>query len=461
MTVRRRLVLWYSGVLAVSGLALILAVYFLTAHQLRREADKFLRDEMFEMIRLCRERGGSIEEMASVLRAETVGERYFPIICRVYDPAARRDLLVIARPSLRDAFSSEIDPSMLEDGPLLSVVTLGEPRREVRLLATRMGPGGLSSLIFQGGIYVDRLNRRLKALRFYLSGAFASMLFVAVAGGAFLAKRSLNPVDEIIREVERIQSESLSFRLPTSGARDEIERLRTAVNGMLGRLEEAFARIGDFTADAAHELRTPLAALKCRLEVALHRGRDAEEYRQALGDVLAAADRLTRMVNDLLFLARIDAEPGPMERVRMADLLEENREIFGILAEERGIRLEFDCPPDAAVKGNPALLRRLIGNLVDNALRHTPAGGSVSVSVRPEGAACLLEVADTGPGVPPEHRERVFDRFFRGEDERSRHGGAGLGLSICKRVADLHGGTIRFLPRPGGGSLFQAALPVG
>jgi heavy metal sensor kinase len=460
MTVRRRLVLWYSGVFAVSGFALVLAIYLLTVHQLQREVDKFLRDEVFEVLRVCREHQGRIAELEPFLRDEVSGQRYFPLAYRIYDPTTRRNLLLVARPSLRDAISDAIDPAALEEGPLSTVVMIDAPRKELRLLAIRIDPADPSSLILQGGIYVDRLNRRLNSLRAYLAGALAAMLVIAVLGGVFLAGRSLNPIDEIIEELERIQSASLSFRLPASLTPDEIGKLRVAVNGMLERLENAFTKIGHFTADAAHELRTPLSAIKCRIEVALNQPRSAEEYGEALSDVLAGTDRLTRMVNDLLFLARIDAEQYPMEPVRMAGLLDENREIFGILAEQRGIGLRFDTPADCALKGNAALLRRLIGNLVDNALRHTPSGGSVTVGVRREGPSWLLDVADTGPGVPPEARERIFDRFFRLDDERSRQGGAGLGLSICARIADLHGATLRLLPRPEGGSLFQVAFPA-
>ena len=462
MTLRRKLVFWYAGVLGVSGFALVVGIYLVSAHQLRREADKFLLDEVTEIGHLYREHDESPAALEQALKDEMSGERYFPLGCRVYDPVARRNVAVAIRPAWSEAFAAPIDPALLDKGPIFWVVTLGKPHQELRLLALRIDSKNPSSLILQGGIYVKRLNRRLALLQRYLASIFGGIMVLAVGGGLFLAGRSLKPIHELARNLKGVGANNLAFRLPASATQDEIGQLCTAINGMLERLDEAFARISDFTADAAHELRTPLAALQCQLEVGFGGARTPDEYRQAANDAMTSANRLTRMVNDLLFLARMDADAGswPTKPVRLAALIGDVHEVFGILAEQRGIRFEMSCPADCVVKGDHALLRRLIGNLVDNALRHTPTGGSVSLSARSEAGQCLIEVADTGPGIPPEVRERIFDRFFRLEDDRSRQGGAGLGLSICKRAAELHGGAIRVLPRPEGGALFEVRLPA-
>jgi heavy metal sensor kinase len=462
MTIRRKLLFWYTGVLAVSGLIMMLATYLLVEHQMRREVDKFLQDDANDWIRLCHEGAGSAA-LEQRLRSEVARERYFPLVCRLYNPAARRNEFLIAPEKWARRLDFEINPSGLDPRGDFSTVSVGNAGEEVRLFTIALKEGEHVGLVLQAGLYNQRLQERLRLLRLYFGGAFAATVLLGLAGGWMLAGHSLQTVDEVARQLERIESENLSYRLEVAPTRDEAERLRLAINRMLGRLQESFEKIGGFTADAAHELRTPLASLQCRLEVALSKARTPDEYRQVLADALTETAHLVRMVNNLLFLARMDARAltPQFEPVSLRDLLADVQELFAEAATAHGLRLTMNCDERCVVRGDAALLRRLFGNLADNAIRYTPAGGSVALTGRVDAGYCLVSVEDTGIGIAPEAQQRIFDRFFRTDESRSREaGGAGLGLNICRSIVEAHRGAISVRSETGKGSTFEVRLPV-
>lgn len=297
---------------------------------------------------------------------------------------------------------------------------------------------------------------------------------LAVLGSAFvafsLAGRALAPVVEVTALAREIEATQLSRRLPAPPARDEIGRLVETFNGMIARLEESFEAMKRFTADASHELRSPLANVKSTVEVALARPRDEAEYRAALGSVGEEAERLRRIVEDLLLLARADAGrlPFEMEPVRLDVLAAEVAESFASRAVEAGVRLEVDAGAEALVAGDERWLRQLGQNLVENAVRFSPPrpaageGPLVRVTVAVDGPSAVLVVDDEGPGIPEPERGRVFERFYRVGEARSRvaPGGAGLGLAICAWIVAEHGGTIRAESAPGGGARIVVRLPL-
>ena len=463
MTLRQRLLLWYTGVLAVAGVALVLTLYFLTAHQLRREIDRFLLDQCEEWRESCREMVADIPSLERRIRYELGTRRYFPTIFRLYDVEDKRDLLFVGNVAWRDAFPTEsefLDPGLVR---VYSTQTVGGHGHSLRLLSMRLGSDRYARLVLQGGVYTRRLEMRLGGLRLFLGISVVSVIGLALLGGNFLASRSLRPIEEIASELEKIESENLAYRLAVSPTRDEVARVRLAINRMLDRLEGSFRRIRGFTADAAHELRTPLAALQCRLEVALNKARSSAEYRETVADALSETGALGRTVNDLLLLARMDAQADslPMEAVPVKQLLAELEEVFSVAAREKGLSLSVECAEECLVLGNRDLLRRLLGNLIDNGLLYTPSGGTVTVQATSDGKEGVICVTDTGVGIPGELQEKIFERFVRADDSRSREaGGTGLGLSICRSIANLHRGMITVRSKLGQGSTFEVRLPA-
>jgi heavy metal sensor kinase len=281
------------------------------------------------------------------------------------------------------------------------------------------------------------------------------------AGGWFLAGRTLAPVDRMVETARKIEAEDLSQRIETGESNDELGRLATVINDMLTRLESSFTAVRHFSADAAHELRTPLTILKGEIEVALRAPRSDEEYRRVLESCLEEVDRLSTLVQDLLFLARSDS--GNLEvgktPVNLSDIVADVALPLQALAETAGVTFVVAASPPAWVEGNDSMLFRLLFNLGENAIKYTPADGKVEIVLQPDVQNAILEVRDTGPGISPEEQERIFDRFYRGDPARSR-GGTGLGLTLARSSVFLHHGHISVESTAGQGSRFRVVLPL-
>jgi heavy metal sensor kinase len=283
----------------------------------------------------------------------------------------------------------------------------------------------------------------------------------ASAGGYWLSRRALSPVDEITGAARSIGPENLSTRLPVPRTGDELQRLSETWNEMLERLDSAVDRIQRFTADASHELRTPVSVIRTTAELALRRERNPEQYRDALHQILLETERMTQLTEDLLLLARGDAreftlrwEPVDWNEVA-GRVVEEGRSI----AEARGIRLRIDPAPGAVMTlGDESALRRLLTVLLDNALKHTPAGGSIEVAISSAEQLVIVTVRDSGEGIDPTDLPHIFDRFYRGDKARNRQTGVGLGLAIAQSAANMHGARIEVESELGRGATFTASF---
>lgn len=286
------------------------------------------------------------------------------------------------------------------------------------------------------------------------------LLLFAVGGGVWaVTGRALRPLTSAAQQLDRIALDNLSARIETPPADDEVGRLVVVVNKMLERLERAVARLRQFTADAAHELRTPLTVLRTGLDVAVSQQRNAAAYRAALEDALASTDRVSRLAEDLLTLARLDARERPLgdTEVDLGELLQELADAWSEPAQQRGVSVHAARAPDLTVSGNAGDLYRLFNNLIENAVRATPNGGVIALDAQGAETAITASVSDTGPGIAAADLERVFDRFHRGRDA-SADGGTGLGLSIAREIVRLHGGHLTLANRAGGGCTASVTL---
>jgi len=286
---------------------------------------------------------------------------------------------------------------------------------------------------------------------------------LAVAGGYWLMRRSLAPVDEITKRAEGITSTNLSERLPVIRTGDELERLSMSLNRMIERLDEAFQHINRFSADASHELRTPLTILQLELEgMAQDHRRDAALVDQ-MGSALEETHRMSRIVESLLAISRLDAGEVKMDKTRLdlGDLAASTADEMRLLAEEKSIRLRTHAAVSIQVEGDRTRLQQVIVNLIDNAIKYTQEGGTVEIRVGQEGNTAILEVSDDGPGIPAHALPHVFERFYRADKARSRaSGGAGLGLSIVKAICAAHNAEVKVSSQEGRGSCFRVELPM-
>ncbi|HEY0632046.1 MAG TPA: ATP-binding protein [Thermoleophilaceae bacterium] len=336
-----------------------------------------------------------------------------------------------------------------------SVPGLDEP---ARLLAIRVTRGGRPLVLVVGGTRENRAET-LRSLRTELLIAGLIALVLATGLGYLLAGTGLRAVDAMRRRASEISADRPGERLPVSAANDELRRLGTTLNEMLGRLEAALARERGFVADAGHELRTPLALLRAELDYALHHADSEQELREAVSEASAETDRLVQLSGDLLLIAGSDRERVPLkvESIAAAPLLESVRNRFAWRAEQAGRRLEVEAPEGFTIGGDRLRLEQALGNLVENALRH--GAGSIRVEAREVDGQVRLTVSDEGPGFPEPFVGRAFDRFSRA-DTAHGGGGAGLGLAIVDAIARAHGGSARVVNAGGGRTEVALDLPV-
>ncbi len=310
---------------------------------------------------------------------------------------------------------------------------------------------------------LDTVARTLEGLREQFYWGIPLALLLTAVGGFFLADRALRPIDRITRTAYAISASDLSRRIHYRGVKDELGRLADTFDAMLDRLQAAFEHERRFTDDAAHELRTPLTILKGQIGVTLSRQRTKADYIRTLQSLEQEVDRLIRLSTDLLFLSRLDQ--GRMvwrhDCVDLGDLIPVVVEQMETMASEKGLTVATSLEGNLRVRGDQDHLIRLFLNLLDNALKYTPAGGKVQVTARRAGAWVEAAVRDTGPGIPAEALPHLFERFFRVDADRSRRtGGAGLGLAIAHEIVRRHGGTLTVQSQEGEGTTFLVRLPV-
>lgn len=462
LSIRTRLTIWYSGlllaILAMSGGI----SYRVLAWSLARDVDASLlvvaegiRDSGHARTGFLRE-----PDPGAVLRAvlgSDLLDKFFQLLDPQGQPGPRS-----AR--LRDRalpLSAEARRNAARGARTFETVTIGGGER-VRLVTIPVMREGRPAELVQIGMSLARVE---SALWRYLQIVLALVplsLGLAAGGGALIARAALRPVDEMARRARRITAEDLAQRIPARGAGDELDYLAETLNAMLGRLDDAFAQMRRFAADAAHELRTPLTALRGGLEVALRAPRPAEDYERVLRESLEEVNRLGRLAEDLLLLSRSTAGVGLARgRVELEPVLLEALDVGVRLARGTGVTVRLGEVAPATALGDPSALRRLLVNLVENAVKYTPAGGAVELSIARDDGASLVSVHDTGIGIDPADAERVFLPFVRLDEARSREtGGSGLGLAIARSIALAHGGTLSLTSAPKAGSRFTLRLPA-
>jgi heavy metal sensor kinase len=309
----------------------------------------------------------------------------------------------------------------------------------------------------EAGASTRGIARTLELLRLLLIGLVPGVIAVACVGGAWLSRRALRPVDEITQAAGAIEIDNLSRRLPVPETGDELQRLTEVWNTMLGRLDKAVATLSQFAADASHELRTPLAVIRTSAELALRRARSAEEYRDSLQEVAVEAERMTQLVEDLLFLARsaAHARAAGAEPVELRAVLRDVAGELRDLADLRRIDVRTRYPErDVVVPGSAPALRRLFLVLMDNALKYSHPGGAVDLAVVADQSRVTVTIEDRGVGISQTDLPHIFQRFYRADKARS-DGGYGLGLSIASTIAEAHGASIGATSAEGKGSVFS------
>jgi two-component system, OmpR family, sensor kinase len=471
-SVRTRLTLWYVGVLALALIVFSAGVYLLLARNLWRRMDESLRASSESIaISLVRERAegeteaeaahSTVEELHLLNQAMAIFNFEGRLIEEKNTPGA-----VHARLPALDSIPDDNPRLYTEPGD-------DDEGRRVAARRVRISDTDAPYLIVVSQP-LKTVTEELEMLRRVFLIAVPLALLLAGLGGFFLARKSLAPVVAMSERARQIGAENLEMRLPVANPRDELGQLAATFNELLSRLDSSFSLQRQFMADASHELRTPLSVMRTATQVILEKPRrDENEYRDALAMINDQTSRLARIVDDMFTLARADAGRRPLTlgAFYLDELIGETSRAASVLAARKGVTVEAAGPAEVLYYGDEHLLRQMLLNLLDNAIRHTPAGGGVRVSLTQFDSTCEVVVADTGEGIPVEAQPHIFERFYRVDKARSRSdingngadnggGGAGLGLSIALWVAEAHGGTIELVRSDPTGTAFAIALPL-
>ena len=469
-SVGRRIALWYA---ASAILLMVLTVGFLDRTLrglLEEQADRTLSSQLAIIQKLLHEEPTDLADVRHEVEVELGANPWASAWLRVYDRDGGAELAHAAgMPALADAVpppAEGLSKALEVRGPdgapyrLMAVaVRSGHPRVEAGVAPLATGP---RTWVVQGVYAFAREAELLEKYRRQLLAVLALAAFATVPLGLWIARRSLVAVHAMSDQVRGLSSETLHRRLEVAGLPAELTALAEVFNATLDRLERSFEQLSRFSSDLAHELRTPLANLRGEAEVALARPREPERYREVLVSALDECERMSGIVDRLLFLARAESTRGPFARepLAVAAELERVREYYAPAAEEAGVRLTVEAAP-ATAPLDGVLFNRAVSNLVANALEYTPRDGRVVVTAREVDGALEVAVADTGSGIPPEHLPRVFERFHRVDPARARGtGGVGLGLAIVQSIARLHGGKAAAESEPGRGTTVRLILPL-
>jgi signal transduction histidine kinase len=423
-----RLALWYATLFVLGSLAIVSLTYYLTAASLAQRDRQIIQAKLGEYAALYR-RGG-IQELANTVRAEqsTAPERLF---VRVVDRGA--DVIMLSTAQGWDVSTLETAELRFADGTLVQVGKSVEARRD--LLARFRATLGLMTLL---------------------------IVAIALTGGWLATQSALQPIRQLTAALSRIvQTGRTDERVPVPRHDDAVNELTMLFNAMLDRIEGLVTGMRAALDNVSHDLRTPLARFRGSAEMALASPPDLDRYREALADCIEEADRVLVMLNTLMDISEAESGAMPLRRepVRLADIVARAIDLYREVAETKGIRAVTDVRADVVVHGDRVRLEQVGANLLDNAVKHTPAGGLINVEVQRDGDRAILSVRDTGSGIPADELPRIWDRLFRGDTSRAERG-LGLGLSLVKAVVEAHGGSVGVTSEPGRGSTFTVSLPA-
>jgi signal transduction histidine kinase len=423
-----RLALWYATLFVCGSIAIVLVTYYLTATSLAQRDQQIIKGKLGDYA-AAYARGG-VRVLAATVRAEqqAAPERLF---VRVVDRGV--ESVVLSNPEGWDPRKLELASARLADGTLVQVGKSTEARDD--LLARFRAALGLVTLL---------------------------VVVIALTGGWLATQSALAPIRRLTFAVQRIiRTGRTDARVPLEGTGDAMDQLTALFNTMLDKIEGLVTAMRGALDNVSHDLRTPLTRLRGTAEMALASPPDLERYREALADCVEESDRVLVMLNTLMDIS--EAESGTMqlrrEPVSLAEVVARAVELYHEVADAKGVTLAASTADDVVVTADRTRLEQVAANLIDNAVKYTPAGGRVDVEVRRTVDAALLRVRDTGPGIPADELPRIFDRLFRGDRSRTERG-LGLGLSLVKAVVEAHGGTVDVVSEPGRGSVFTVSLPL-
>jgi heavy metal sensor kinase len=450
-----RLTLWYAGMFTASSFVAFFLFYALITAFIQEKTDQELLNQAGQFSLLFQERGIRAIEDLAVFEAQAAGEK------KVFFRLLYLNGQVFSSSNTTSWENIAVSPGAIQkliggDHVAIETIMQAATGNQVRILYRIIGPG----VILQIGQSLDNYRRIIDAFRRIFMLTMALLTTLAVGVGWFMARRAVYGVKAVTLTAQAISAETLEKRVPVKERGDEIDQLAITFNQMLDRIGLLVAEVRQMGDDIAHDLKSPLTRIRGMAEIVLANGKTPAEYENMAASVIEECDRLQDIINTMLMISKTEAgvEKPVREGVDLAMLVREVCELFEITAEDRGLALACFVPDACIFQGDLQMLRRMVANLLDNAIKYTPAGGEIETSLlKKENGGVEIAVKDTGTGISPADLPRVFERFYRGDQSRSESG-TGLGLSLALAIARAHGGNITVASIPNEGSVFTVEL---
>jgi heavy metal sensor kinase len=454
-TLAFRLTLWYAGIFTVSSCVAFLLFYTLITSFIRDRTDQELLGQVSRFSALLAAEGVDAVKGAAVIEAQAAGVKkvFFRLL----------SLNGQAFSSSNIAYWKDIDVNetaikkLLRGGsPVFQTIAIRDRKEEIRILYAFLSPG----IILQVGQAMESYSRFLDAFKGIFITTMTFLIILAAGVGWFMARRAVSGVEAVTRTAQKISGGTLEERVPVKARGDEIDQLATTFNQMLDRIQTLLTEIKEMSDNIAHDLRSPITRIRGIAEVTFTTSKSLSEYEAMAASTIEECDRLLDMINTMLIISKTEAGVGHLirEEIDLAGLAREACELFEPTAEDNGITLSYDVQGRSHLVGDTRMIQRMLSNLLDNAIKYTPSGGSVTVSVSENNNQIIVSVKDTGIGISPRDLSHIFERFYRCDQSRSQTG-IGLGLSLARAIARAHGGDITPTSSPNQGSTLVVILP--
>ena len=454
-TLAFRLTVWYAGIFTFSSFIAFLLFYMLITSFMRDQTDQELLGQVNRFSTLLAAEGVETVKSVALVEAQAAGEkkvffRFLSLNGQVFSSSnmAYWKNIPVTEKAIRE---------LLHNGrAVLETITIRDRPDKVRILYAMINP----SIILQVGLVMESYSRFLAAFKGIFIMTMSFLILVAAGLGWFMARRAVSGVEAVTRTARKISRGSLEERVLIKGQGDEIDQLAQTFNQMLDRIQTLVTEIKEMTDHIAHDLRSPLTRIRGHAEVTLTTAKSRAEFETMAADTIEECDRLLDMINTMLLISKTESgvDSITVEEVDLAVLVQEACELFLPTTEDKGINLNCQVPERGLLKVDTRMIQRLLSNLLDNAVKYTPSGGSVTVSLEEQPQNLVIEVKDTGIGISPDDLPRIFERFYRCDRSRSLEG-IGLGLSLARAIARAHGGDIMAFSQPNEGSTFRVILP--
>lgn len=454
-TLAFRLTLWYAGIFTVSSCVAFLLFYTLITSFIRDRTDQELLGQVNRFSSLGAAEGIEAVKNAAVIEAQAAGVK------KVFFRLLSLNGQVFSSSNM--AYWKDIDINEAAIQALLhgrshvfEVITIPRRREKVRVLYAMLSP----TIILEVGQAMESYSRFLDAFKGIFITTMTFLIVLAAGVGWFMARRAVSGVEAVTRTAQKISGGNLEERVPVKARGDEIDRLATTFNQMLNRIQVLLTEIKEMSDHIAHDLRSPITRIRGIAEVTLTTGKSLSEYESMAASTVEECDRLLDMINTMLMISKTEAGVDRLirEEIDLTSLVRKACELFEPTAEDKGVTVSCDVPSGSHLNGDTRTIQRMLSNLLDNAIKYTPSGGSVSISLAENDAQVAVSIKDTGIGISPKDLPRIFERFYRCDQSRSQ-AGIGLGLSLARAVARAHGGDITVVSTLNQGSTFIVTLP--